>query len=109
MSGHTPGPWEAQVVRQGASLYPAVYGANERLVADAWHYQKDDAEMIANARLIAAAPDLLVACERMMDDVLTYHEDAERGEYDRYGVDIPTATIRALRAAITKARGEAQP
>jgi hypothetical protein len=53
-------------------------------------------ECIANARLIAAAPDLLAACEAMFDerseteDFLCWMDDREK----------------QLRAAIAKARGE---
>lgn len=56
---HTPGPW---------SVYPptkCVIGPEpERiLVAEASHHRP---EADANARLIAAAPDLLAACERLL-------------------------------------------
>jgi hypothetical protein len=49
-------------------------------------------ELVANARLIAAAPDLLAACQAVL------------GEWrDGYGLDC----IEQLRAAIAKAEGRA--
>jgi len=50
MSTHTPGPWKARIRRQGSH----VTGPDGFSVA---HVGTD-----ANARLIAAAPDLLEAC-----------------------------------------------
>lgn len=69
MAQHTPGPWK---IGRG---HPADIDANDGklAIASAWdsqarHVQKDrqldapeEAECIANARLISAAPDLLAA------------------------------------------------
>lgn len=52
----------------------------------------------ANARLIAAAPDLLEACEY----VVNWHRDHDSGEGELYGLDFVTTCI----AAIRKAKGE---
>ena len=97
---HTPGPWEvfdldhAIVVRTestnrtkfGASRYAAI-GGFER--SD----PKQHAEAIANARLIAAAPDLL---ESLKDCLRRIADDEE------YGDD---HAVTKARAAITKAIG----
>lgn len=76
MSEHTPGPWELQAE-------PSRYGFH---VGAPWHAKPGDLEVVvcevfgtqgedtrldsiqsaANARLIAAAPELLEACEFMM-------------------------------------------
>ena len=72
MSKHTPGPWhvettetrdgaiEAIAVREGsAGLFIAAVEPHDMAYADA----------IANARLIAAAPDLLAALRRIETEV----------------------------------------
>jgi len=53
---HTQGPWK---VKQTA-VYDAVYGNNDELVS--FISIKQPEEIQANARLIAAAPELLEAC-----------------------------------------------
>ena len=84
MSDHTPGPWLS-------NQYGEVWGGGE-IVAEVHGDTPEDWQ--ADARLIAAAPDLLEACEI-----------AERAF--RVG-DNPDAEIGALvimRAAIAKAKG----
>ena len=84
MSEHTPGPWEVQgdlVVR------PDGYSVAE------CQAQEVDGQYYANARLIAAAPDLLEAlgqCLEVMDEYHVNHDPA-----------FSNAT-----AAIAKAKGE---
>ena len=65
MGGHTPGPWESY---DGWKVRTQTRPA--RLVADCGFWSLDYAktlamepENIANANLIAAAPELLAACE----------------------------------------------
>ncbi len=82
MSAHTPGPWEMECVRTGGSNGAAgafVYfklEAEDVTVAGTSVYvgktngatrKIPEAECEANARLIAAAPELLSACERAYD------------------------------------------
>lgn len=63
-AAHTPGPWET------GKLGHNVQGANGRLVAATMFVQfGNNSEDVANARLIAAAPDLLAAlieCRRWL-------------------------------------------
>jgi hypothetical protein len=87
---HTPGPWHVEpdeyqwlVISDCNYRYVALVGDKDRFADDA-----------ANARLIAAAPDLLAACER----ALGWFE----GDY---GVNHPETV--ELRAAIAKATGGA--
>ena len=92
MSNHTPGPWtfNGRTVR---GPHPKDPEGRTRIVAEAiWDRGTyvDDAE--ANARLIAAAPELLEALEALVLD--------ESKEY------IPTRLWDAARAAIAKAKGE---
>ena len=94
MSGHTPGPWtvadelvKSLVVIDGATRAPvAMVVALDRSTAP-------DMEGRANARLIAAAPDLLAAAERVMST-------------PQHWVGEVNAAYDALRAAIEKARNK---
>ena len=88
---HTPAPWNDGLHHQG---HLAIQSDNGRLVALCGALARDDAQLenLANARLIAAAPDLL-AC---LLDVLDADGDLDAMDFNRY------------RSAIAKATGEAQ-
>lgn len=92
-SKHTPGPWEVQSYTnyKGWSVWANDRGCiAEGCIAERWYDadQQPD-ELKANARLIAAAPELLEACKV----ALVYPQ-------------VPVVE-KALRAAIAKAeRGE---
>ena len=74
MPKHTPGPWAYQAdntipgsfdVRAPANVYP------RGSLGVAWaHYRARPGEAEANARLIAAAPDMLAALEKHRDLLL---------------------------------------
>ena len=107
MSGHTPGPWKVQrylrpdldddpmgvylVETAADALTPRYYEAEpETPELDAVHSENE-----ANARLIAAAPDLLAALEKLV-----------RANYGQpSGVTVPA--LDQARAAIAQAKGEA--
>jgi len=55
---HTPGPWEFDDKNSSGFPLLCLYAADNR---NPFHGSRSDAEMNANARLIAAAPDLLDA------------------------------------------------
>jgi hypothetical protein len=105
---HTPGPWtigEPQVhMMSGWQFYPIGPTGNAIAVASI-----QDAHSDANAALIAAAPDLLAACEVLLDkaDVVNTRKHAglriEPGDWS----DMYDAANRA-RAALALAR-EVQP
>ena len=102
MSKHTPGPWEA---------------AKSREEADPWGIRSDDGYWLAsiidsasepmgahsevNARLMAAAPDLLLALREIAADYA-----------DRFDMNCPSTNpgikyvVEQARAAIAKATGE---
>lgn len=74
---HTPGPW---IIRHGGSGF---VGTEDRTVAIAYGDDPDchaDERMQANARLIAAAPELLEALEEAVD--LAWIEDSHQVEFD---------------------------
>ena len=63
---HTPGTWETQKARDdeiNGGRYRCLR-ANRKWLGD---IRANTAEDDANARLIAAAPDLLAACKAMLD------------------------------------------
>ena len=74
MSKHTPGPWRVedwQYPATGREHVPTVQTDTDA-IAEAlplWHDTEDrEAERLANARLIAAAPELLEALQECVTD-----------------------------------------
>ena len=78
---HTPGPWHATLHQVGDE--------NNVRVADCYSLEKGHDTARANARLIAAAPDLLAALEALL-----------------LLADPCESAVGVARAAIAKARGE---
>lgn len=94
---HTPGPWTVgahqKIISRGWSIRIPEDGS-----AIAYVLGEKNPELHANARLIAAAPELLEACKY----VVQYHRDHDSGEGELYGLDFVTTCINAIR----KAEGE---
>ena len=100
---HTPGPWEIE--RYSDGLIQIV--GDLKVISDDEEHFTTVVEQIsatneeANARLIAAAPDLLEALKDLADDIS-----------DRFDMDSPSTNpgikhcIAAARYAIRKATGE---
>lgn len=104
MSKHTPGPWIAREPSDGDEwffghrLRNGIYG-KQIVVSDSRDneicvYSGNTDGEIANARLIAAAPDLLEACIEILAEMQVWETD--QGTH-------PAAT--KARAAIVKATG----
>lgn len=110
MSKHTPGPWEASeiddgfdcghVIRMGESIAsPYHYASHHRIEYDHGCDPEDNRDQFeeaeANARLIAAAPDLLEAARVILASI------------DEQGTPLSRSAIEdtPLRAAIAKAEG----
>ena len=91
MSKHTPGPWSFYDDSNDGKTNRIEIVAVGKTVARIYH--SVPAEDLPNARLIAAAPDLLEALKDMLDG----HEDACTG----YG----EGAAEKARAAIAKATG----
>jgi len=97
MSRHTPGPWtfDWNVARLD------VFSADaSRLVATLRRSAISsviDSSAIANARLIAAAPELLEALQRTLNWLTSYPGEGTMG---------PDGPYEQARAAIAKATGE---
>ena len=95
MRKHTCGPWIAEPEEASDHRGIAICApANGWIVATITPEEDQQADEIdwANARLIAAAPDLLVACERALEKLSLIG-------------GLP-ATVRVLQEAISKAKGE---
>jgi iron only hydrogenase large subunit-like protein len=114
-TAHTPGPWtfqrieasddnrivycligpEAELKRTTGVAYAGTYGKTRHLTVTG--IRQSDEECEANARLIAAAPDLLVALEAALPFI-----EAQEGTSDENDV-----IVDACRAAIAAAKGGA--
>jgi hypothetical protein len=102
MSGYTPGPWHTK--REGLStiyVEANIGGGWVQEVAACGPTETAD-QKEANARLIAAAPELLEALERI---AVLYEKDTDADNYEQAANAYEMRCI--ARAAIAKARGEA--
>jgi hypothetical protein len=88
---HTPGEWQL-TGRYGTM----VQSADQKYIADVFYRSPDDPEAKANAKLIAASPDLYRELERLVCLIEPLEHEG--------GLDIPgLATLNGARAAIAKA------
>ena len=99
MTEHTRGPWTAKVQSDGSLWIMGGHGSSvyDSALADTWPLSE------ADARLIAAAPDLLEALEGIEEharQVLCEITDQDTGWF----YQLQAATGKA-RAAIAKAKG----
>ena len=96
MNKHTPGPWKAFNAR--AAIYVRQVNGLQITVStldvDPWSSGEVQARIEANARLIAACPDLLAAIRELLDMVT---------DNRTHGPEINRAV-----AAIAKAEGRAE-
>jgi hypothetical protein len=93
---HTPGPWTANKPTQSNGR--AEVHAGPMLVAQAFNWLLDaegDEQCWADARLIAAAPDLLSVLQELEESADYWSE-----------YDVPLGIVDRIRAAIAKATGE---
>ena len=94
-AGHTPGPWSCD-----PSDHRRIRASNrwsgKGTVTMADVFGPDHEETEANARLIAASPCLLEACERLLDAIDAEYPDGKVGSKT-------DAAYKAARAAIARA------
>ena len=90
--GHTPGPWICDQING------EIHTGEEECISRVYLLAEQES---ANARLIAAAPDLLAACKRSLEDLESLLEHGCGDE------TCMRASIATLRGDITKAEGGA--
>lgn len=104
-SAHTPGPWQLATVKTsigvchkvgpfpGNRVHPVTYACVYEDGMHLWRIMdRMDSELLANAHLIAAAPDLLVALKELVSSMEPYETDT-------------FANCERARAAIARAEG----
>lgn len=110
---HTPAPWSVETGRTPRSrlsdetawfeITARDAKGNIFVICNRVQMRRPD-EVQANAHLIAAAPDLLAACERMRDII---DLDEQEGNWNCTCAPGDTCPGCAVRQAIAKARGGA--
>jgi hypothetical protein len=102
MSKHTPGPWVMSVgddPDDHPNWFPVIVSESYEVVGTEGFYGGDREMDIANARLAAAAPDLLEVAEELTALVGRILASQDWGAIEEY--------YDNGRAAIAKAKGEA--
>lgn len=97
MQTHTPGPWKANLAAHQLRVPDSVNTVHGLHVCDVASYGASPEQRHANARLIAAAPELLSALESILSE--TDGRNASHIGQDR--------AFSIARAAIAKAKGVA--
>ena len=100
---HTQGPWSFYTTPQpnGCPIVGSNQGLMVCMLAHTVNQQEQRAEALANARLIAAAPELLEALQL----IVTWNRDHAQDEYGNPDRAESWACVKAARAAIAKATG----
>lgn len=96
---HTEGPWGRNI--PPASKYPVIYAGRNTHVAQVLSKGLPDAEVEANANLIAAAPELLAALKLARSVIAECRKRIPATDHDD---GIPVELF--IDAAIAKAEGE---
>jgi hypothetical protein len=86
---HTPGPWHVPDRDSGVT----VNAGRDAIVAEVYAVDVGTTQM-ANARLIAAAPELLAACQAAL--ALLTDGDAEAADADKVEATLHFAIARAV-------------
>ena len=109
---HTPGPWQALVIRddEGDRLVFNIRTADGHLAICDGMGSSDDfpdwEESEENARLMAASPDLLAACEGVVRDIEAEHGPHDQEHCPNHHHSLPLCFYCVAKAATAKANGE---
>lgn len=98
MSRHTPGPWVRGQGRNAPQIIEGDGRVAPKIIAEIYYYRMTNTERDANARLVAAAPDLLAACEAVLAD------NTDANLWGDHG--LAYAVIEQVEKAIKKAKGD---
>jgi hypothetical protein len=88
----TPGPWVIAPDPKHLAAAPVVISSTRNIAKVLYHLGSEDNEVNANAHLIAAAPELLEVCEKLLAHACG---DTVRGDF-----------LAEAELAIAKAKGE---
>ena len=94
---HTPGPWR---IKDAGNLFPRAYTIRDASLYPVCYAEKHceiGNDGLANAHLIAAAPDLLQACEKALELIYQFGP-RNVNEYEN---------VKNIQQAIQKAKGGA--
>lgn len=92
--GHTPGPWSINPIAAQVDAFDGPTNTPLPVCQMLWPTeQRGELETAANARLIAAAPALLEACEELLTDMQMHGDPARALEM------IAKAVAKATRGA----------
>lgn len=105
MTKHTPGPWKRLNIgidKPGTLIVPQESNVADGYIASC-NYVRSIDETTSNARLIAAAPELLEACQAMIE-----WDDREKDHSNTFDERMAQCSraFDLARAAISKATGE---
>ena len=109
-AAHTPGPWKVRVSHNGALRGYSIEHEDETLrsiVARNWEHElcEEHGNSLPNARLIASAPDLIVALAGCADALREAGKDFAQANRLAVRPNLYELHERAAREAIAKARG----
>lgn len=97
MTAHTPGPWTVRTYSATKGKVEEVSINSSRWKEMAIVFVQEEGDLLgngeANARLMAAAPDLLAACLSILRDL------------DHGCAEVVGQTVEEIEAAVAKARG----
>lgn len=90
MSKHTSGPWSV-----GGKDKTIIYAGDGHAVASCavYHGRFKDGEVEANARLIAASPELLEALDNLLSWAEDIHDPRKTTGINYHGMDLARAAI----------------
>lgn len=97
---HTPGPWWVDGPGEGIEVHDT-FGRTASVWGDAGEVD----EAWGNARLIAAAPELLAVCQAIANDLSLFQ--FTDGEY-RLSEQSASVILQSLREVIAKAEGRSE-
>lgn len=99
---HTPGPWKFNKTQSYEFECPKL-----GLTLTFNNHIADQDATVANADLIAAAPEMLEALEAMADYLERQERDYRQMKVKDRGWAVHNTYYQAMKAAIAKAKGEA--
>lgn len=117
---HTPGPWLTRpgIFSGEIEVFPDLPDLHEhpgidpvevaRVLEYGVDYANDDTDItnttIANACLIAAAPDMLAQC-KLFEQTILHYIDVDRQSGDEEGANLKTISLNILRGVVAKTEG----